>query len=192
MAPGSRRWLLKAGVNRPEVHTSTRTTRPIRFHDLRATGITWMAVRGDDPLKIMQRAGHTSFATTQLYVRTAEAIRQGFHARSPLGQLLHHLRGGQDSNPAEASTETAPNVANQAGHDESRATREDETRRAEPEPIAAVDAVDTALADALTAATTAGLWDVVAQLASELEARRVARRERGRPCARVASRWGAR
>jgi hypothetical protein len=37
-----------------------------------------MAVRGDEPLRIMQRAGHTDFRTTQLYIREAEAIRDGF------------------------------------------------------------------------------------------------------------------
>jgi integrase len=77
LARGLRRWLTKAGVTRRELHASTRTTRAVRFHDLRASGITWMATRGDDPLKIMQRAGHTNFGTTQLYVRTAEAMREG-------------------------------------------------------------------------------------------------------------------
>jgi hypothetical protein len=48
------------------------------WHDLRATGLTWLAVRGDDPLKIKQRAGHTTFSTTELYVREGEAIREGF------------------------------------------------------------------------------------------------------------------
>jgi hypothetical protein len=38
-----------------------------------------------------------------------------------------------------------------------------------------VDAVEGALAMALTEATKAGKWDVVSQLARELEARRVAR-----------------
>lgn len=42
-----------------------------------------MAVRGDEPLKIMQRAGHAAFATTQLYVRTAEALREGFGVPFP-------------------------------------------------------------------------------------------------------------
>ena len=78
MSRGLRRWLAKAGVTRPELFTDTPTSRSIRFHDLRATGITWMAIRGDDPLKIMQRAGHTDFATTQRYVREAEAVRLGF------------------------------------------------------------------------------------------------------------------
>jgi hypothetical protein len=41
--------------------------------------------------------------------------------------------------------------------------------------LANSDPVETALAKALTAATAAGRWDVVAQLARELESRRVAR-----------------
>jgi hypothetical protein len=37
-----------------------------------------MAIRGEEPLRIMQRAGHGNFQTTQLYVREADAIRDGF------------------------------------------------------------------------------------------------------------------
>ena len=48
------------------------------WHDLRATGLTWLAIRGDDPLKIKQRAGHSAFSTTEGYVRQAEAVRPDF------------------------------------------------------------------------------------------------------------------
>jgi integrase len=117
MARGLRRWLKRAGVDRHELHDRTPTTRPIRFHDLRATGITWMAVRGDDPLKIQHRAGHTDFETTQRYIRMAEALREGFgtpfptlppalvsHAAIARASLTQRnqkqiLRGGRDSNP---------------------------------------------------------------------------------------------
>lgn len=78
MAHFFRQWLKKAKVNRVELHDSTPTRKAMRFQDLRATGLTWMAVRGDDALKLMQRAGHTNFKTTQLYVREAEAVREGF------------------------------------------------------------------------------------------------------------------
>jgi integrase len=78
MARNLRRWLLKAGVDRPALHERTKTSQHITWHDLRATGATWMAVRGDDPLKIMQRCGHKSFSTTMVYVREGEAIREGF------------------------------------------------------------------------------------------------------------------
>ena len=49
--------------------------KQIGFHDAgRSTGITWMALRGDDPLKIQCRAGHQDFATTQGYIREAENL----------------------------------------------------------------------------------------------------------------------
>jgi integrase len=78
MARGLRRWLAHANVKRAELHESTPTRKAMTFHDLRATGITWMAIRGDDPLRIQQRAGHEDFATTQGYIREAESIREGF------------------------------------------------------------------------------------------------------------------
>ena len=76
MADRLRDWLRRAGVDRSEfLDAGSATTKPLGWHDLRATGLTWMAVRGEEPLKIMQRAGHEDFATTQIYIRTAEAVR---------------------------------------------------------------------------------------------------------------------
>ncbi|WP_394826137.1 site-specific integrase [Pendulispora albinea] len=63
----------------------------ITFHDLRATGITWMAVRGDDPLRIKQRAGHKSFSTTEGYIREAENLSVGFG--KPFPSLPAELTG---------------------------------------------------------------------------------------------------
>jgi integrase len=73
MARNLRRWLWKAGVRRPALHEGSSASQHMTWHDLRATGATWMAVRGDDPHKIMQRCGHKSFTTTMLYVREGEA-----------------------------------------------------------------------------------------------------------------------
>ncbi len=73
-----KRWLNVAGVHRASLTAKGPSVRPIRFHDLRATGITWSAVRGDEPLRIQQRAGHTDFSTTQEYIREAEILRDGF------------------------------------------------------------------------------------------------------------------
>jgi integrase len=78
LAPMLRRHLEAAGITRADLHTSDSTRKRLRFHDLRATGLTWMAVRGDDPLKIKQRAGHRTFSTTEGYIREAEAVRDGF------------------------------------------------------------------------------------------------------------------
>ena len=94
-----RGWLSRAGLTRAELFDETsKTTKPLGFHDLRPTGITWIAVRGDEPLKLMQRAGHADYATSALYIRTAEAVRDGFGAVFP--PLPAKLLGGQ-SPPAE-------------------------------------------------------------------------------------------
>jgi integrase len=42
--------------------------RSIIFHDLRDTGLTHMAVRGDSPIVIQWAGGHTDFKTTQGYI----------------------------------------------------------------------------------------------------------------------------
>lgn len=79
MARNLRRWLWKANVRRPALHQDSPTSKKLTWHDLRATGITWLAVRGDlDALKIRDRAGHASVTTTEVYIRTADAIREGF------------------------------------------------------------------------------------------------------------------
>jgi integrase len=77
------RCLRLAKVPRAELYVTDETRKAITFHDLRATGITWCAVRGDDPLKIKQRAGHATFSTTEGYIREAENLRDGFGAVFP-------------------------------------------------------------------------------------------------------------
>jgi hypothetical protein len=90
-----REFLKRAGVERAELHEDTPTRKAMTFYDLRATGITWSAVRGDEPLKIMQRAGHTEFDTTMIYVRMAEELRRGFGTPfAPLpAELVGHPSG---------------------------------------------------------------------------------------------------
>jgi hypothetical protein len=38
---GLRRWLAKANVTRSDLHKGTPTQKPLTWHDLRATGLTW-------------------------------------------------------------------------------------------------------------------------------------------------------
>lgn len=53
-----RDYLALAQITRAELFVNDATRKWMTFHDLRATGLTWMAVRGDDPLRIKHRAGH--------------------------------------------------------------------------------------------------------------------------------------
>lgn len=80
LAERLRQYLEWAQVKRAELHTpvSDPTRKRITWHDLRATGITWRAVRGDDPIKIQASAGHANFGTTQIYIREAEALASAF------------------------------------------------------------------------------------------------------------------
>jgi len=73
-----RKHLRAAGVKRADLYTNDEHRKNLTFHDLRATGITWSAVRGDDPLRIKQRAGHSGFATTEIYIREAENLGRDF------------------------------------------------------------------------------------------------------------------
>jgi integrase len=94
LARALRGLLEKAGLDRADLFAKDATRKNMTWHDLRATGLTWLAIRGDDPLKIMQRAGHSEFRTTQGYVREAEAVREGFGEVFP--SLPPDLLGGSD------------------------------------------------------------------------------------------------
>lgn len=91
LADRLRQYLTWAGVTREELFVSPTdpTRKRITWHDLRATGITWRAVRGDEPLKIQAAAGHKDYGTTAGYVREAEALARGFgEVFPPLDDLL--------------------------------------------------------------------------------------------------------
>jgi hypothetical protein len=69
-----RKYLGWAGVTRADLFADDATRRQVSFHDLRHTGITWRAVRGDDPLKVMRAAGHDDLRTTQRYINEAQTF----------------------------------------------------------------------------------------------------------------------
>jgi len=211
-----REHLLLVGVKRAELFMRDAQRKNITFHDLQATGITWMAVvRGDDPLRIKQRAGHKSFSTTEGYIREAENLSVGFGdpfpilpaeltggfgasfgvlASSTLASARNHLpklwsKGGSNTLvEGEGSGVQAVDIAVENGVDggaasssaSELATGEDDSRPSTPNPadVQVVDAVEVGLANALLEAARAHRWDIVAQLARELEVRRLAAAEK--------------
>jgi integrase len=75
-----RKYAKWAGVTRAAlfVPAKHKTIKRLTWYDLRATGITWRAVRGDSPTKIHIAAGHDEFTTTLGYIRLAEGAAHGF------------------------------------------------------------------------------------------------------------------
>ena len=105
--------LRAAGVDRAELFADDKTRKHITFHDLRATGLTWMAVRGDDPLKIKFRAGHSDFKTTEIYIREAEQVKDGFGVVFPA--LPACLLGDPAAAPEDESSSESSDDAGRNG-----------------------------------------------------------------------------
>lgn len=243
MARGLRLWLEHAGVTRHELFADTKVNKALRWHDARATGLTWLAVEGKGPTEIRDVAGHTQTSMTDRYMRNAAILRSGrfgepFPALPPglidpalevsvgvsvsvASEIRNHgktkrrsaeragFEGGRvddrrpekeapaTDQPSQRMSETEPHEHAHAisSHVEQpkpipeavavhREAAEDDTENATPRPayaplrVSVTLGVEDALAHALRAATEAARWEVVAELAKELEARRHEREAR--------------
>jgi integrase len=78
-----RKHLRFAGCTREALYADDALRSPIRFHSLRDTCLSHMAVRGDPPQTIQWRAGHMSFAMTQRYIDAARKVAVGFGTPLP-------------------------------------------------------------------------------------------------------------
>ena len=74
LAEQFRKHLLVAGVDRVELHKSTRTHVQSNFRSGRDSGLTWLALTGLGVDKIMRRAGHDNIQTTMGYLKLAEDL----------------------------------------------------------------------------------------------------------------------
>jgi hypothetical protein len=166
----------------------------LRWHDLRATTGTWLAVEGR-ATEIRDVLGHTQVSMTDRYMRDATAVRGGQFGEPfpPLPPIRH---GGVKASFAVATYAASPAIW-RGGRDSKTAKSPDSRHFAQDprnEDRARVDAsaqdpvpvgpsrdgsapappnADETLAFALARAAEAARWDVVAQLARELEARRL-------------------
>ena len=95
-ASSLRRHLTLAGVRRSDLFANDKTRRWLTFHDLRHTGITWRAIRGDDAKKLHRSAGHSTQGQTDDYIAEAEVFGEVF------GQVFPPL-------PAALEIESSPN-----------------------------------------------------------------------------------
>lgn len=66
--------LRRSGCARADLYADDDGRRPLTFHDLRATGITWLAMRGESGPNIMERVGHLHLTTTERYIRRGRLL----------------------------------------------------------------------------------------------------------------------
>ncbi|HET9954134.1 MAG TPA: tyrosine-type recombinase/integrase [Polyangiaceae bacterium] len=91
--------LKRAGVRRESLHNSSPHSQQMTFHDLRGTGITWAALRGDRLIQIRDQAGHADIEMTNHYMGRASSagdVGQPFPSLSVLypatGPTVHSTR----------------------------------------------------------------------------------------------------
>jgi integrase len=107
LARDLRRWLWIANVRREALHTKTKVSKPMRWHDLRASGLTWYAVEGRSSTEIRDIAGHTMTSMTDRYMRAAGVLRGDRFGRPfpPLPEYLTEFPNVSET-PDQSSTIT--------------------------------------------------------------------------------------
>jgi hypothetical protein len=70
--------LKEAGCERADLFANDRMRIHLRYHDLRGTAASWMAMRGDSETDIMERLGHWSFSTSLGYIRRGRQLARAF------------------------------------------------------------------------------------------------------------------
>lgn len=172
-----------AGIERPELYERSAERSPIRVHDLRATFITLSLAAGKSETWVMDRTGHTTSNMVNGYRRQARhAAELELGWLGPLDELLGLGRAprkttGKPSKPRALQRTTSSNERPPLRRKTAK-TAEPETPSAHSRPTGPAGSehpghtVELALAEALRAATAAGEWAVVAELARELGERR--------------------
>lgn len=192
-----------ADVKRPRLFALTATEEPVDFRSLRDSYATWSSLEGVPVTALRRRMGHETLETTDRYVKAAESIdARGIGA--PFPSLAHLCSGragrarGPGSGPPRPENVTFPGEFQRRGWDSnahdlpapstipdvSGSPTSETPAENTPKPplVARVLAHEVAsskeagdpLERALVLAAEAGRFDVVAALARELEARRLA------------------
>jgi hypothetical protein len=199
LAEKFREHLTAAGLDRAELHATTQTHVRANFRSCRDSGITWLAMSGLGVDKICRRAGHDDVSTSMGYVKLAEDLSGTLGvpfaplpstlaaasrtACSPLPISPAFWPSEKESGKSsieferEKGFETIEIVQLSNNRDELAPT---EPARVDLSPRPQVDHWPNSnvgqdpLERALLLAAEAGQFAVVAQLAAELQARRLA------------------
>ncbi len=203
LAETLRKHVKRAGIDRAELFASTDSSIPLRFHDLRATGISHLAMLPElTAFDIRDYAGHAEVMTTDQYVRrgrkahasvapfgripesllssnrSAESIGRGLRIDDSAGKMLDCV-----ASPTRFELVAGTNNAAIPDGSVGVASADSQAKFANAGLASdrSIDArsipcpVEAALADAITKATAVGRFEVLPPLVAELQARRQAR-----------------
>lgn len=192
-----------AGIDRAELFERSDNRVPIRVHDLRATFVTLSLAGGKSETWVADRTGHRSTQMISRYrreARTATELNLGELAPllTAIPEFTDHGPGGGPGSSFQVNETGAKPLeslasprrferptnalGSQSSHDERSQTAEfsasddagERTFALNGPPLGPVLSPEQALAFALSEATKAGQWDVVARIVGELQARRMA------------------
>lgn len=183
--------LQKAGCTREALFADDAMRAPFVFHNFRDTCLTHMAVRRDPPQDIQWRAGHTTPAMTERYIAEARhqagpgfghpfpALPEALTAPVAIGQGFGPGTQFRPGNTEKIATPTGiEDVSSASSFVSEERVISEETAVADMGERSNCDATrhteSEVLLGALDAAARAGRFDVVAQLARQLEARQLA------------------
>jgi len=173
-----------AGVTRPELHDGTPTLQPFDVRSFRTCFATWCARSGFDSAWIDAWLGHVPKTTAaKHYVKDTGSLTSGVFPTLPA-----ELLGSVGPSVGPSGSQVAGTTVRRTGvelaqpvdlADNTSKLVSSESARVDASAQSAVDAGPTngptdALETALLLAAQAGRFDVVAQLAKDLEARRLA------------------
>lgn len=163
---------------RPELVDKSKPTlsAPIRFHDLRASGITWRHARGDNPARIRQECGHENERTNDIYIRTLSRLDPAELFPALPARLL--VNG---PNKDQRTKKDSKNTANSCRRRESNILSGDRKVTSSralsgnghtsqgPNGHGSTQSPIAVIADAIQHAAKAGKWSAVEKLAKQLE-----------------------
>jgi hypothetical protein len=189
--------LVTAGIERPSLFSGNEDTLPADFRALRTTGAMWAALSGLDGRALERRIGHSSgTASTDRYVGVAEDVTGGAIG-TPFPPLPDSLisatllatkntkprfrgaftsgEGGIRNLHAEYTEVTNGTIPASSLPEVERLVTDDDISNGDvTEKMTETLLTVSALEFALVEASKGGRFDVVAQLATELQARRLA------------------
>ena len=109
LAKRLRRYLQKAGVNRPELFVASDTRVRLRVHDLRATFVTLALANGKTEAWVMSRTGHQSSQMLNRYRRAVNlASELALGELLPMHEIIPELAAVTITNEDEQPATTSP------------------------------------------------------------------------------------